>query len=173
MSANREEAIRVAAFQLTRSFEAPMERVWPAWSEADQLQHWWGPKGCTIDIPRFEFRPGGFFHYAMKFDGAPAPWWGRFNYREIVAGERIVWLNSFSNAGCGIARAPFSERCPLEIENVVTFSAHAGRTTVTLRATPFGELPDEGRYFDELRPSLEQGYGGTFEQLEAHLARRA
>ena len=52
----------------------------------------------------------------MHFGDAPAMW-GRFNYREIVAGERIVWLNSFANAQCGIARAPFSELCPLEIEN--------------------------------------------------------
>ena len=24
-----------------------------------------GPKGCTLEIGRLEFRPGGFFHYAM------------------------------------------------------------------------------------------------------------
>ena len=97
--------------------------------------------------------------------------WGRFNYREMVVPERLVWLNSFSNEKCGITRAPFSELCPLEIENSVTFKEDAGATTVLLRAQPFGEAEEERRYFEELQPSLEQGYGGTFEQLADYLAK--
>lgn len=162
MSANN------AAFFITRVFKAPRERVWQAWSEKASLEKWWGPEGCTVEALRFEFKPGGFFHYAMNFKGAPT-WWGRFNYREIVAGERIVWLNSFANAQCGIARAPFSEVCPLEIENTATFTEKDGVTTVSLRALPFGELAAERQYFEELKPSLEQGYGGTLDQLGAYL----
>ena len=97
--------------------------------------------------------------------------WGRSNYREIVALERMVWLNSFSNEKCGIARAPFSEFCPLEIENVVKFAEHAGTTTVALRAQPFGEAAEERKYFADIRSSLEQGYSGTFEQLADYLAK--
>lgn len=159
-----------AVFEITRVFHASLSRVWQAWSDADQLGQWWGPQGCTVETHRFEFRPGGFFHYAMQFADAPTMW-GRFNYREIVAAERIVWLNSFANEHCGIARAPFSEICPLEIENSVTFAEQNGITTVRLRAIPFGETEAENRYFEELRPSLAQGYGGTLEQLADHLAR--
>lgn len=155
-------------FLIDRIFKAPRERVWQAWSDAAQLGHWWGPKGCAIEVVRFEFRPGGFFHYAMRFPNAPAMW-GRFNYREIVPQERLVWLNSFANENCGIARAPFSEDCPLEIENSVTFTERDGSTIVSLRAQPFGESAAERRYFEELRPSMAQGYGGTFDQLAAHL----
>ncbi|SAK56031.1 activator of Hsp90 ATPase 1 family protein [Caballeronia fortuita] len=155
-------------FEMNRVFDAPRERVWQAWSEASQIARWWGPQGCTLDLLRFEFRPGGFFHYAMTFAGAPAMW-GRFNYREIVERERIVWLNSFANEHCGIARAPFSEACPLEIENVVTFSEENGKTSIALRAQPFGASVDEQRFFADLRPSLQQGYGGTLDQLGAFL----
>jgi uncharacterized protein YndB with AHSA1/START domain len=169
MAANDERLTRNPAFEITRVFKARRDRVWKAWSEADQLAHWWGPKGCSIEMFRFEFRPGGFAHYSMKFAGAPTTW-GRFNYREIVTAERIVWLNSFANENCGIARAPFSELCPLEIENLVTFTEHAGATTVSLRAEPFGEVAKERRFFEELRPSLEEGYGGTLEQLAYYLA---
>jgi uncharacterized protein YndB with AHSA1/START domain len=170
MAASDDKTTRTSAFEITRAFKAPRGRVWKAWSEADQLKYWWGPKGCSIEIARFEFRPGGFLHYAMKFADAPTMW-GRFNYREIIVPERIVWLNSFSNEKCGIARAPFSEFCPLEIENSVTFTEHAGTTTVSLRAEPFGEVTEERKYFEDLRPSLEQGYGGTFEQLGGYLAK--
>jgi len=164
MSANPDPT----SFVITREFRQPRAVVWQAWSEQARLQQWWGPQGCKIEVFRFEFRPGGFFHYAMNFDGA-LTMWGRFNYREIVAGERLVWLNSFANAHGGIARAPFSADCPLEIENAVTFSEAAGVTTVRLHARPFGEEAAERRFFDELRPSLAQGYGGTFDQLAAHL----
>lgn len=157
-------------FEITRQFKLPRAVVWKAWSEPGQLQNWWGPKGCAIQIIRFEFRPGGFFHYAMRFENAPTMW-GRFNYREIAAPERLVWLNSFANENCGIARAPFSESCPLEIQNSVTFTEKAGITTVALRAEPFGEIAVERKYFEELHPSLEQGYGGTFDQLGSYLAK--
>jgi uncharacterized protein YndB with AHSA1/START domain len=155
-------------FTITRQFKLPLAVVWQAWSEAERLQQWWGPKGCKLDVRRLEFRPGGFFHYAMNFDGAPAMW-GRFNYREIVPQAKLVWLNSFSNERCGIARAPFSDVCPLEIENTVTFTEQDGVTTVTLRAQPFGETADERQFFEDLQPSLEQGYGGTFDQLALYL----
>ena len=170
MTASDDKPHRDSVFEIKRVFKAPRERVWNAWSEAEQLEHWWGPKGCSIEVRELEFRPGGFFHYAMKFAGEPTMW-GRFNYREMVVAERIVWLNSFSNEKCGITRAPFSELCPLEIENSVTFKEDAGATTVLLRAQPFGEAEEERRYFEELQPSLEQGYGGTFEQLADYLAK--
>jgi uncharacterized protein YndB with AHSA1/START domain len=156
-------AADINAFEIARQFDRPRSLVWKAWSDPEQLAQWWGPKGCTIRVARLEFRPGGFFHYAMRFENAP-PMWGRFSYREIAAPERIVWLNSFANERCGIARAPFSDNCPLEIENSVVFTERAGVTTVSLRAQPFGELDVERQYFDELRPSLK-------DQLAAHLAK--
>ena len=162
-------AVEHSAFEIRREFKRPRAVVWAAWCDAGQLQRWWGPKGRRVQVLRFEFRPGGFFHYRMDFDGAP-PMWGRFNFREIVAAERLVWLNSFANEHGGIARAPFSDHCPMEIQNTVTFVERAGTTTVELRAAPFGELAAERDYFEALRPSLNEGYGGTFDQLAALLA---
>lgn len=160
------------SFEINRVYKAPMNRVWRAWSEHDQIGKWWGPQGCTVEVASLDFREGGFFHYAMKFEGAPAMW-GRFTYREIVPNERIVWLNSFANEQCGIVRAPFSDLCPLEIENAVTLTEQAGATTVALRARPFGASAREIEFFAELcsSGSLAQGYGGTFDQLAEHLSR--
>lgn len=157
-----------SAFVMTRQFDRSLAVVWQAWSEAEHLKQWWGPQGCTISIGRFEFRPGGFFHYSMNFAGVPAMW-GRFNYREIIPQQRLVWLNAFANERCGIARAPFSADCPLEVENTVTLTEQDGKTTIALRAVPFGALDAERKFFEDLRPSLEQGYGGTFDQLRVYL----
>ena len=161
---------REIAFELARVFKAPLARVWNAWSDPAQFGRWWGPKGCAVDVARMEFRPGGVFHYQMMFEGGVGMW-GRFMYREIAERERIVWLNSFANERGGIARAPFSELCPLEVENSVSFGEENGGTLVTLRAVPFGASEAEVGYFAELcsTGSLQQGYGGTFDQLGEHL----
>ena len=39
-------------FVITRTFNAPREKVWRAWSDTNQLAQWWGPKGC--DHPRHQ-----------------------------------------------------------------------------------------------------------------------
>ena len=88
----------------------------------------------------------------------------------IVELRRIVWLNSFANEHCGIMRAPFSELCPFEVENTVTFAQRGDTTILTLRAQTIGAPAEEQAYFEALHASLEQGYGGTFEQLVDHLA---
>ena len=159
-----------SSFEMERVLTAPLDQVWKAWSERDQLAKWWGPKGCSLEVSFLEFRTGGFFHYAMRFEDAPAMW-GRFNYREIVPNERILWLNSFANEECGIARAPFSDLCPLEIENSVAFTEEEGATRMTLHSEPFGASAEEVKYFAELcsSGSLEQGNSGMFDQLADHL----
>lgn len=170
MPASEDSGSTNEAFAIAREFNAPRQLVWKAWSEAGRLKEWWGPKGCTIQVARLEFRPGGFFHYAMEFSSAPMMW-GRFMYREIAAPDRIAWLNSFSNEKCGVTRAPFSQHCPLEIYNTITLTERAGITTVLLRAVPHGETEEERKFFDGLSQSLAQGYGGTFDQLTDHLAK--
>jgi uncharacterized protein YndB with AHSA1/START domain len=169
MPANKHAASTHGTFVITRTFEAPLGVVWKAWSEADQLGAWWGPKGCTIEVASFEFRPGGFFHYAMHYPKSQM--WGRFLYREIAPSRRIVWINSFSNAGCGITRAPFHPQIPLEIVNDVTFAEKAGNTTVSLSARPHGATEDEVKTFEAMFAGMEQGYGGTFDQLAQVLAK--
>lgn len=160
-------------FTITRRFAAPRDLVWKSWTEAERLVRWWGPKGCAIDVARMEFRPGGFFHYSMRFPGtdAPdAPMWGRFLYREIAVPEKLVWLNSFSNPGCGITRAPFGGAIPLEIHNEATFVDEGGKTLLTLKGHPFGATAEEEEVFRGMFASLNQGWGGTLDQLEAYLA---
>ncbi len=81
-------------FTLSRTFKAPRALVWKAFTEAEHLGKWWGPKGMAIHVATFDFRPGGQFHYSMTApDGASM--WGKFLYREIVPQERVVFVNCF------------------------------------------------------------------------------
>src|SRR5665647_1251665 len=89
---------------LTHVFNAPRELVFKAWTDAEHLKHWWGPAGFKISISKFDIRPGGVFHYCMKSD-AGDEMWGKFVYHEIVAPEKLVFVNSFSDEEGNTVRA--------------------------------------------------------------------
>ncbi|HEY0968650.1 MAG TPA: SRPBCC domain-containing protein [Opitutaceae bacterium] len=158
-----------APFRLTRTFHAPRDLVWRAWTERDHLMRWFGPKGITIPVCSLDLRRGGVFHYCMRLpDGGEM--WGRWVFREITPPERIVWVNSFSNPQGGLARPPFDEAWPTEMLCVATLSEQGNRTTVTLESTAINATPEETKVFDRNHESMRQGWTGTFDQLETHLA---
>lgn len=51
---------------ITRSFNAPVKRVWQAWTEADPLKQWWGPTGFTAPVANVDFREGGTSLVCMR-----------------------------------------------------------------------------------------------------------
>jgi len=156
---------------ITRVLNAPRELVFKAWSEVEHLKRWWGPKGLEISVAKLDFRPGGFFHYNMKSpDGHQM--WAKFVYQEIEPFEKIVWVNSFSDEAGNIVRAPFSDLIPLEIRNAVTFSENNGITTMNLRSGPINATEEERSFFDGMFESMQEGFAGTFDQLEQYLADR-
>ena len=59
---------------ITRDFNAPRELVFKAWTEADRLAKWWGPKEAEMIANISDVRPGGAFHYSMRFPGQPEMW---------------------------------------------------------------------------------------------------
>jgi uncharacterized protein YndB with AHSA1/START domain len=137
--------------------------------EVDALSKWWGPKGFEWIAGTLDFRPGGVFHYGMR-SPAGAEMWGRFVYREIVAPERLVFTNSFSDRAAHTVRAPFAEDWPLEVLNVLTFTEAEGATTVAMRGTPHNATEAEKKRFASMKPSMNAGFGSALDELEKYLA---
>ena len=159
-------------FVVSRVFDAPRHLVWKAWTEPKRLAAWWGPKGCKLRVVKVDLRPGGVFHYAMAYKPGHEMW-GRFVYREVAAPERLVYVSSFSDESAGLTRAPFKDTFPLEILNALTLREEDGKTTLTLRGHPLNATDDERATFLDMFPSMQQGFGGTFDQLAAYLAAEA
>jgi len=156
-------------FVLERSFAAPRALVWQCWTEARHLARWWGPKGCSVEVKRLDLRPGGVFHYSMRYGAAP-PMWGRFVFREIAAPERLVYVSSFSDPEGGLTRVPFDESWPPEILSTVSFAEEGSHTRVTVNWVAMHPTAAEAATFDASRDSMIQGWGGSFDVLDAHLA---
>lgn len=161
-------ARRESAFVLSRELNAPRALVWKAWTEAEQLAKWWGPRDMKLDVVKADIREGGRFHYAMKAPGNTM--YGLAVYRELNAPERMVWVNSFADAKGEIARAPFAKEFPLEVLNTVLLSEHGNKTRLTLRSAPINATKEERAFFEGMFKSMEGGFGGTLEQLAAYLA---
>lgn len=156
-------------FSVSRTFNAPRQLVFQAWSEAEHLNRWWGPKGFETKSLRLDFRPGGLYHYSSKMpDGTLI--YGTFLYREIVAPERIVFLNGFADEACNLARHPLMPDWPRQILNVLTLEEQDGKTNLSLRGQPHEPTEAEQKAFREALKYLTPGFNGTFDQLETYLA---
>lgn len=157
-------------FVISRVFNAPRELVWKCFTEADRVSKWWGPKGVTSNIKTLDLRPGGMCHYNMALPDGQL-WWGKSVYREIVAPQRLVFINSFSDEQAGLTRHPLGPTWPIQMMTVITFDEEAGgKTKVTIRWSPLDPSVEEQQTFDTGHDSMRQGWGGSLDQLEAYLA---
>jgi uncharacterized protein YndB with AHSA1/START domain len=161
----------VKPFEISRVLDAPRELVWKCFTDPQHMKQWWGPKGFTVIQSKMDLRVGGTYLYGMKAPNGQ-PMWGKFTYREIKAPERLVFENSFSDENGGITRHPMNENWPLKMVTVFSFEdAPGGKTKFTVNWTPLDATPAELKTFDENRPSMQGGWSGTLESLEAYLAK--
>jgi uncharacterized protein YndB with AHSA1/START domain len=159
-------------FIITRVFDAPRDLVWRCFAEPERMKEWFGPKGSTIVASTMDFRVGGTYHGALRAGDGPVMW-AKFVYRDIAAPERLVWVHSFSDAAGGLTRHPLSPNWPLQLLTTVTFEdLGGGKTKVTLRWSPLDATAEEQATFDAAREGARAGWSGSFERLDAYLARQ-
>jgi uncharacterized protein YndB with AHSA1/START domain len=155
-------------FVITRILVAPRELVWKCWTEREHMQ-WWGPKGVTSDYKRLELWPGGICHYCMRTpDGHEM--WGKWVVREVTKTARLVFVNSFSDAAGGLTRHPMNPNWPLEMLSTVTFEAQGNKTLLSIQWLPVNATDVERKTFDDSHASMQGGWSGSLDQLEAYLA---
>jgi uncharacterized protein YndB with AHSA1/START domain len=120
---------------------------------------------------QMDLRPSGTYLYAMQVPDGPVMW-GKFIYREIVAPEKLVFINSFSDEKGGVTRHPMAPTWPMEMFSVFTFEEQpGGKTKFTVRWSPHNATEEERKTFEAGHASMMQGWGGTMEQLAAYLAK--
>lgn len=136
---------------VTRVLDAPRERVFAAWTRAEHLAHWFGPKGFRIHSCEADPRPGGVFRLCMRSPEG-ADYWVRGAYREVVAPERLV-VRCAADDAKGVQR--------LEETITVHLAAEGDRTRLTLRATAAGA----GAEAAAMLRGMEQGWSETLDRL--------
>lgn len=150
-------------FTIAREVDAPREEVWRAFTDAEQIKQWFGPKGCTIPFCQVELKPGGAARYCMEYNGVKM--WGKWAYKELRAPERLVAIVSFTDETGKVIPHPASPDWPLEILSTVTFIENHGRTAINVEWTPHNASDREREVFAEGHESMRQGWGGSLEML--------
>lgn len=93
-------------------------------------------------------------------------------YGQIREFDLIEFISSFSDEHCGITRAPFNENFPLEIFNRLEFSEQNGKTQITMKGFPVNATKEEIQFFTSMSENMQQGFAGTFNQLENYLSKK-
>jgi uncharacterized protein YndB with AHSA1/START domain len=120
---------QTAQFEITRVFDAPRERVFLAWTEAEWFARWFGPSDMTTEAV-LDVRPGGRWQVTFRGDeGFEVVLDGV--YREVDGPGRLVFTTGDPDApGDGPASVV-----------TVELSEEDGRTT--MRFHQYGVNTDE------------------------------
>lgn len=141
---------------MTRVFNAPRELVFKAWTEADALLQWWGPRTFPTRVCTVDLRPGGLWHYCMVGPQGEESW-GIAKYRGIVPPERLVYTDWFSNKDA----EPVGEALEMTFE----FRAEGNTTVLHGRAVFSSKEHRDGN----LGMGMEEGMSETLERLDEYL----
>jgi uncharacterized protein YndB with AHSA1/START domain len=127
--------------RLERTFVAPAEDVFDAWTNPEVLRRWWGP-GPTWRTPvaEVDLRVGGRYRLSMEDPDAGTVLTVTGEYREVRRPERLVYSWSWVQDG----------QAGHESTVTVEFVGHDDRTIVQLEHT--------GLESQESRERHEQGW---------------
>lgn len=75
---------------ISRIYDAPVQAVWDAWVEPDQVAQWWGPRGFTITTYHKDVRTGGSWHYMMHGPGG-VDYENTAQYLLVEEGKKMVY----------------------------------------------------------------------------------
>lgn len=147
---------------ITRTFDAPREHVWKAWTDSESLMKWWGPKHFSCPFCDIDFKVGGkYLNCMLSRDGKD--FWSSGTYKEIVPLKRIVYTDSFSDEKGNVVPASLygMEGLPLELEVTVTFEDFEGSTKISLShiGIPSGKMEE----------MTKTGWNESFDKLEKML----
>lgn len=118
-------------------FDAPLELVFNAWTDPEQLKQWYAPDGCSIEFKAIEVKVGGIFHSCIH-DPVHGDCWIKGTYQEVTKNEKLVFSMELSNEqGIAVSAndAGKSEDWPEALITTVTFSPVGNQTKITLHQT--------------------------------------
>jgi uncharacterized protein YndB with AHSA1/START domain len=143
--------------RLSRTFDAPRERVFAAWTNPDHFREWFGPPGVTNVACELDVRPGGAWRLRGASERGGHAVSGK--YIEVAPPERLSFTWAWHTDG------DFAK--PREHETTVTllFKTVGERTEMTIVHGRFRDVTGADNH--------NRGWTGSFDKLAAFLGRMA
>ncbi len=147
------ERVSDVEVRVTRVVNAPVRKVYAAWTRAELFRQWWVPKSAPVKLLSCEMdvRVGGGYKLVFEYQGSEMAFFGK--YTEVVPEARLAWTNDESGDAGQVS--------------TVTFDDLGDKTRVVM----------SDRYAS--KEALDAGIGSldgaseTFDQLEALVAAAA
>ena len=121
---------------LTRTFDAPVEAVWRAWTDPQLIVQWWGPTGFTSDSATVDLREGGKYVWNMRapdlmggIDMYTAGVYTRVEPNSLL--EFTQWLADSEGNPVDPATTGMPADFPLEVRSAIRLTDDAGKTHLT------------------------------------------
>ncbi|WP_192823497.1 SRPBCC domain-containing protein [Rufibacter sp. LB8] len=145
--------------KVERSFQAPTDLVWAAWTESEILDQWWAPKPWQAVTKSMDFKEGGRWHYYMQSPEGDKHYC-LFDYQEIRPQAYFAGQDAFCDEN-----AVISEAMPrTSWEN--TFTA-AGEDTLVRVNIKFEKLADLENI---IQMGFKEGFTAGLENLDQYIA---
>ncbi len=79
---------------IERTFSAQIDKVWEAFTNADELKLWWSPAQMNCSHISLQIKEGGIFRYCFKTQDEKE-FWGRGVYQTISKPSILSYFHTF------------------------------------------------------------------------------
>jgi uncharacterized protein YndB with AHSA1/START domain len=141
---------------LTRTFNAPRDLVFKAWTDPEMIQKWWGPRGVTNPTCEWEAKPGGKIHIVMLAgeelgDMAGQEWPMTGEFQEVQEPKKLVFT----------ANAIMDGKEILQHQTTVTLEEEGDKTKMTVHVVVTKTTPEAAGPLS----GMEQGWNEQLDKL--------
>ncbi|MFC7400168.1 SRPBCC domain-containing protein [Chelatococcus sp. GCM10030263] len=139
------------SLHLRRTFDAPRELVWHAWTRPEMLIAWFGPPEWPAVHTEQDLRPGGAWRACLRSPTEDRLLWQGGIYREVVPPERLVFSFKWESDD-------HEDGTPVEtLVTVVLTPLPDGRTQM--------DFTQQGLKSEQSLAGHRHGWTGTFDRL--------
>jgi|SRR5579872_171773 len=147
-----------------RSYDAPPELVWQAWTDPEMLKQWWGPDNVIIPECEIDLRVGGRIYIVMEAGEAMGRYKGT---RWPMLGElTTVQPHSKLSFKTKAWTEGQNEATQIDQTTELVLTEDQGKTKLTLKATVHTIGPAAGMAVQ----GIQAGFSQQLEKLKNFLA---
>lgn len=141
----------------SRTFNAPANKVFDAYTQKELFEQWFYPEGASIEVYQFNAVEGGKAFFAIKAPDMTS--YTITEYQKVQKPHRLEYLDYFAT--------PQGEKDTSMpgMQILMDFKESNGKTTVTSTSV----FPTQDAAQQALDMGVEQGMNGTLDNLEALL----
>ena len=148
-------------YTVEREFAVPVGRLWQAWTDAAELEHWYSPVGLAVVPGSVTSQPvvGGEWAVGVDVPEYGFVAWFHGRYTEVLEPHRLAHTLHYTQD-----RAEFEGRDESGGHHLVSVDLESRDSGSWARWSQFGEMdPDQVA-------ATKAGMESYFDSLEAHLA---